>query len=322
MKRISKYDNIKALLIICVVFGHLATPYKNDSHLLRSLTIFIYMFHMPAFIFLSGLFHKKASLKKAGLYFIYAYVLKFILFLTKSALGLSANWDWTHEASVPWYLIVIAEYEILFILFEKLDKRLILGLSIIISLLSGYIPINDFFCLDRAMSFLPFFTVGYLSNKKKLLKLNTTKNKILGCGMVIFAAACCSFWKFYYMRGWFTGRRTYEYLSSRAPMDIYNFAWLIKAVTLLISFGLIYALIMLIPNKRIKGFTYLGERTFQIYYWHRPLCYLIYVSGLYPEIHGSSPVIADIFIILTTLLISYILSISPKGLKSPSPTIC
>ena len=56
--RIYRYDNVKALLIFLVVLGHMTTDYVSDSHLVRWTTLWIYTFHMPAFIFLSGLVHK------------------------------------------------------------------------------------------------------------------------------------------------------------------------------------------------------------------------------------------------------------------------
>ena len=71
-KRIYKYDNVKALLIFLVVIGHMTTDYVSDSHMVRWITLWIYTFHMPAFIFISGLVHKhyiteeKASLGIKG----------------------------------------------------------------------------------------------------------------------------------------------------------------------------------------------------------------------------------------------------------------
>lgn len=58
-KRIYKYDNVKALLIFLVVVGHMTTDYVSDSMLVRNITLWIYSFHMPAFIFISGLVHKQ-----------------------------------------------------------------------------------------------------------------------------------------------------------------------------------------------------------------------------------------------------------------------
>ena len=57
-KRDAYFDNVKFILIVLVVFGHLLTPFINDEQWLRTLYIFIYTFHMPAFILISGYFAK------------------------------------------------------------------------------------------------------------------------------------------------------------------------------------------------------------------------------------------------------------------------
>ncbi len=66
-ERIYQFDNAKAILIFLVVIGHMTSDYVSDSYMVRSVTLWIYLFHMPAFIFLSGLVHKRYITKeKAG----------------------------------------------------------------------------------------------------------------------------------------------------------------------------------------------------------------------------------------------------------------
>ena len=52
------FDNLKVLLIFLVVFGHLLEKYIDKDLFLRSIYIFIFMFHMPLFIYVSGYFSK------------------------------------------------------------------------------------------------------------------------------------------------------------------------------------------------------------------------------------------------------------------------
>ena len=58
--RIALFDNIKGLLIILVVAGHFMHPVHNDNEVMSALFDIIYLFHMPLFVFLSGLFAKGA----------------------------------------------------------------------------------------------------------------------------------------------------------------------------------------------------------------------------------------------------------------------
>lgn len=58
-KRTPYIDNTKAVLIALVVFGHLLESVSFSGKTM--LYIAIYTFHMPAFVFLSGLCFKKGT---------------------------------------------------------------------------------------------------------------------------------------------------------------------------------------------------------------------------------------------------------------------
>ena len=59
-KRIALWDNLKLFLIFLVVLGHLSFDYFDSSQMFRTISMVIYTFHMPAFVFISGLFCKRS----------------------------------------------------------------------------------------------------------------------------------------------------------------------------------------------------------------------------------------------------------------------
>ena len=59
--REANYCNLKLLLIFLVVYGHWIEPYIHQDEALLSQYRFIYFFHMPVFVFLSGLFLSDAA---------------------------------------------------------------------------------------------------------------------------------------------------------------------------------------------------------------------------------------------------------------------
>lgn len=64
-KRDQSFDFIKGFLIICVVLGHVIQYYTNDNGWSTNpVFLFIYTFHMPLFIFISGYFSESAKTKK------------------------------------------------------------------------------------------------------------------------------------------------------------------------------------------------------------------------------------------------------------------
>src|SRR5690606_41893719 len=58
LERNAYFDNAKLLLIFLVVFGHAIQPFTSKNRIIDALYIWIYTFHMPAFIFLAGFFVK------------------------------------------------------------------------------------------------------------------------------------------------------------------------------------------------------------------------------------------------------------------------
>ena len=53
-QRDSFFDNYKAFLILCVVLAHFLNHFKPDFEIANIIRIFVYFFHVPAFVFISG----------------------------------------------------------------------------------------------------------------------------------------------------------------------------------------------------------------------------------------------------------------------------
>ena len=64
-----KFDNIKGILILLVVFAHFIEGISSTEYVYK----FIYIFHMPLFIFVSGYFGKFDK-KKLILHLVYPYI--------------------------------------------------------------------------------------------------------------------------------------------------------------------------------------------------------------------------------------------------------
>ena len=101
-KRIYKWDNLKCFLIVMVVIGHFVNQYAPISNTMKSLSLFIYSFHMPLFIFLSGLLQKRWSQRckfqwdKPLYYIMIGYALKVKKFASLLS-DLPAHWMISNE---------------------------------------------------------------------------------------------------------------------------------------------------------------------------------------------------------------------------------
>lgn len=307
-QRIYKYDNVKALLIFLVVLGHMTTDYVSDSTLVRWTTLWIYSFHMPAFIFISGLVHKqyiteeKASLGIKGEtrvrwdkilgFFLCGYALKVFLQFTRSLMGQNPLWHWIQEPGIPWYLFVMAEYELLFYLMRRIDDKvkpwmMITG-AFALSAVIGYFPaVGDTFCLSRMINFLPIYMLGYYMDMKSFLGIiEQKKYKIGGAVIVVLSLAVCRMlpWGAYSLRKWFTGRRSYEFLADFFGGAAVTYGWAIRLGIWAVAILITLAVIAVIPDRDLGFVTVTGARTLNVYFWHRPVCYLFRNWAVLPKL--------------------------------------
>lgn len=57
-KRLFLFDNMKYILICLVVAGHFIGEFTDVDSTMKVIWRWIYLFHMPAFIFIGGIFSK------------------------------------------------------------------------------------------------------------------------------------------------------------------------------------------------------------------------------------------------------------------------
>lgn len=171
-QRDAYFDNVKGILILLVVIGHLIEPFYLKSKFVESLYTFIYTFHMPAFIFLSGLFFKP-DLKKA-FYFLKLYLafqflrlgLEYFIFHRNLTL-----YSFLYPAWTLWYLLSMFFWYLIGYFNEKL--KISVTIMFAISLLIGFIPFaNSIFSFQRTFAYLGFFALGAFINYKNF------KNKL------------------------------------------------------------------------------------------------------------------------------------------------
>lgn len=160
-KRDYLFDNLKSLLIFLVVFGHCIEKYIYDSNILKVLYFFIYTFHMPLFIFISGYFSK--NIKKCSKNALNNLLIPYILFsITWSIFIYTLEGKFTFSLVTPswtlWYLLSLFYWRISLKYLVKI--KYIIPISVLVSLYIGTIGIREY-SFSRTFAFLPFFLLGY-----------------------------------------------------------------------------------------------------------------------------------------------------------------
>lgn len=190
-KRNYSLDIFKGVLIFLVVFGHFLLPVKEREYtLFNKLFFFIYSFHMPAFIFLSGYFYynswkrKGTKLKSVIPLIMLFLMMKILLHISDMLFYGDRNIipDFLHESSTPWYISALIFFRLSLYpleLFLKLNKKKLTYDAVIIYVtaliifftffsmlnMNWQVRIDDFLSLDRVVSFAPYFYIGILYKK-------------------------------------------------------------------------------------------------------------------------------------------------------------
>lgn len=215
MTRKVSVDIAKGIGISLVVLGHLNDYFGAG---IPGAYKFIYLFHVPLFFFLSGLFFKEKEgvddcLKKKFFRLYVPYLLANIFFfaveMTRARLMGSAYdgtiswgdlfyaafglWPVLSMLSRPtWFILILFRIFIIYKLLQlvfKGNKILMLSVCVLAGILGAFFPIEKFM-IGQTLAVLPFFSLGHVCTAEFIdnQKVFSTKNCVI-IGIVSAAAA-------------------------------------------------------------------------------------------------------------------------------------
>ena len=317
MERDGKMDNLKGILIIMVVLGHmteLLLPTGEGGIVYR----LIYAFHMPAFIFISGYF-AHFDIKKLLRNMLWPYLVFQLLYIFFDRLILQNDAAITliRPYWIMWYIFAMMVWSLLLPLFTHWKNRyirlLLFLLSVAVSLISGFTDrIGLDFSLERICVYLPFFILGSYFSDMDLADFYKRHIKVISMTAAIafgavFAAIVVHQSEF-----------SYVWLYENAPYDVTNEPVHIRALHLLFAFVFIAYMMLLTPHRPIRILSTIGQRTMSIYLLHGFIIRLLLDKKIGPLLTAQPDIIMYIIIILVTAVIVLALS-SDAVLKVFSP---
>ena len=271
-------DNFKVLLIFLVVFNHIiAFNLVKVDTVVRYVWYAITIFHMPAFIFVSGYLSKKPqNALKNFKNLLIPYILGYTLtWYSQIWLGRSVDYEILRPTgTVMGYILALFIYRLTI---EALGKiRFIVPISIAIALWAGTRPeFTTFLSASRIVVFFPFFVAGYLWKSEYITAVRKFKGK-----WVLVPISAVLLWAIpNYMItndmgiAIFRGNHGYKLCGLTDPEGI-----ILRLLMYLVSFILIYTLLALLPDIKLP-LTYVGRHTMGIYFFHYPI--MIIMNGLY-----------------------------------------
>ena len=308
------WDNVKFFTIASVVFFYFLLGTIDEGTLSKAIYIFLYSFHMPTFIFVSGLFLRyddkhKLRFDKVIFYMLLAYILKFLVWAAENATGNEQEWSWVSTRNIAWYLIVTAEYLVFVYLIRKINPKIVLPVSIILSLAAGYFRIiGDYFCISKFIVFFPFFYIGYcLTPEKAQSIIKNKKVRIFATAGFILIGVCALLFtdEISVFRNFFSARICYE--DAGFPI----FGIFMRALQYVISTVVALGWCSLISTKNLRFFTVAGSRTLSVYYWHYFLEIIIIYISLDKILADISVAFGVICLGVMAFIVTCVLSLKP-----------
>lgn len=300
--RVALLDNLKGLLIFLVVFGHSLELFKDEYFFTQVLYTFIYLFHMPAFVFVSGYLSKNVD-KARGTAFK-NFFLPFLLFNTLwNGITALATWNLENFSFITpgwalWYLMSMFLWRIF--LKDLVRIKYIVPISFIIGLGAGiFSEFNGILSLSRTLVFFPFFLVGYLTSEDRLFKMKKP-TRFTSFGIILLAVSFAIFICFYKVF-------PIEFLYGSDSFKTYTVAiWLgvtSRALLYIIGFSFVFVLANTMTLKD-TFFSKIGRNTLPIYIFHTYLlCIPIAINFFVPYLW-----IRLIICIISSVGITYLLS--------------
>ncbi len=279
--RSGKWDILKFFLVFLVVLGHAAEFYKATVDSMNVIMLLIYSFHMPLFIFISGLFSKKTVNEKRYTrligYLAMFFALKLFEFLYKLLSGANPGFYLLSEGGSPWFMLALFTFHLITIALKDISPKYVFVFSVLLSCAAGYASdIGNFLALSRTVVFYPFFYAGYCFDRTAVENFCKGKNKKIFSAVVLIAVTVIFFLcedginMFRYL---LTGKYPY------AKLDFYpEFGFLYRIVYYAVVALICFCVITLSPDKTKSGLAEkFGQRTLAVYGFHYIVFYFMYV---------------------------------------------
>ena len=267
------WDNYKGILIFLVVFAHFLYAHSVEyPGIVNKVVTFIYLFHMPAFVFCSGYFSSSdnSRSKKNIVKLLVYYVIFNSLMMLYMYHYNEKDFIFLSPYNSYWYLLSLAIWRLSI---KYLDKiKYIVPISILLALAIGYhSEFSNVLSIKRTIVFFPFFLLGYRLAKGQFAD---RFNQFLNSRKPTFKAVILVFILAYSVLIYFVVVK-FHFTSSMLLMGSYkdDIDVIYRLLIFTISLVFMFAILFICPNKKIPILTKAGKNSLGIYVFHRFFTY-------------------------------------------------
>jgi fucose 4-O-acetylase-like acetyltransferase len=261
------FDNAKFLAILLVVSGH-AIEGLRDVHLAHAAYLFIYSFHMPVFIVITGYFSRNFTFSGGKARKLITNLgVPYVVFQVAYRI-----FDWLaggHHFRVAlldpyfltWFLMALFLWRLSTPVWQQI--RWPLGIAVAISLLSYMSALTTQLDMHRVFGLVPFYVLGLLLKPEHFELLKTRPARVLGALTLAggFAAS------FFYVDRHMSTEWIY-WRSSDATLGVDLVTGTVMRLGMLVGATVLVAAFLTVVPARRTWYTSLGTTTLYAYLLH------------------------------------------------------
>jgi fucose 4-O-acetylase-like acetyltransferase len=281
-------DNARFVLIALVVAGHLLEQLVDQGPAAAALYRWIYLFHMPAFVLISGAVSKPTLTRRRVFALATGLLLPYVIFQTLYPAWdawLFHTGDWSQGSLTPywllWYLPSLVCWRLLLPLFARL--KFALPLAVAIALAAGLAPWVGYpLSLSRTLVFFPLFLLGHRLGGQRLQQLGDSVGRKAIALAVLVAAA---------VGAWLLRDLDPQWLYASVGYEVLDVAaWpgtCVRLALLAASASCALAVLALAPRQTARRG--LGRHSLTAYLMHGFLVRALVAAGAFVWLSGALP---------------------------------
>jgi fucose 4-O-acetylase-like acetyltransferase len=259
------FDNAKLLLVTFVVVGHSWTL-MDENYVSDRLYNWLYMWHIPAFVMLTGYLSRSFTWSRRHLHkLVTSVLLPYLVFEGLLALfrvqvgGEKLERLWLNPHWPMWYLAALFLWRLATPLLKRLPAAI--PLTVAVSLVAGTVAMETFDA-NRVLGLLPFFTLGLVAAPEHVARLRLRPVRLAAVAVLLAGVAVAVFVESQLHTEWLYFRRSYAQLDVGWPLGM-----LIRLGVIAVGAAMAFAVLAWIPS-RTTWYSRLGTSSLVVYLFH------------------------------------------------------
>ncbi|MCM0619372.1 acyltransferase family protein [Nocardioides bruguierae] len=261
------FDNAKMALVTLVVIGH-SWVLLPDSALRDSAYVWLYAWHMPAFVVITGYLSRSFAWTGPRLWSLVRTVaVAYVLFEAAMSMfrtfvgGEQLEEIWSDPHWPMWFLVALFVWRLATPLFTAMPAPVALTVAVALSLTGG-LWAGSVLDLSRVFGFLPFFVLGLHLRPGAWERLHAPAARVLGVAALLAVGAVTVLTDLVPASDWFYYSHTYAELDVTAGAGV-----ALRSLALVLGVLGGAGFLALVP-RRAGWWTAMGSASLVVYLFH------------------------------------------------------